>query len=79
VTKPRIINTRCFSSAEYEIAAEKLEARIIDPKDPDDAHWLRRRAENIRAFAQKRSKSRLKKAEERRKHAVRIVCARQFH
>jgi hypothetical protein len=65
----RVIRTKRRSADELLIRAEKLDTRAANPDDRDDAGWLRRRAENMRQFALKRSKSRMRRAEERRKNA----------
>jgi hypothetical protein len=55
------------SAAEAIKHASKLEVRAEIPTDPDDPAWLRRRAEQMRLWAHKRSKSKELKAAERRK------------
>lgn len=71
MAKARVINTRALSSAEILVAADKLEARACDPKDRDDPKWLKREARYMRAYALKRAKARIKKADERRKNVER--------
>jgi hypothetical protein len=45
------------SSAELFAWADRLEAQILDPKNPDDPRWLKRWAGKIRRLAEQKSRS----------------------
>jgi hypothetical protein len=63
----KMYRRRKRSAAEATKYAAKLEARAAVPTDPDDPAWLRRRAESLRLWAEKRTKGKELKADERRK------------
>jgi hypothetical protein len=45
------------SSADLFAWADRLEAQILDPKNPDDPRWLKRWAGKIRQLAEQKLRS----------------------
>lgn len=43
-----------YSAVELSIWAKDIDAQAIDPKNPDDPKWLKRRADKLRTLSAKK-------------------------